>query len=183
MGNYTLKQTEDEGVWVVDGLEHPFLKGRQVTIVRDADAAFKDMVQDVRNGNKNVQHGDIFDTPEGQYQIDGALVMPYEPPPPPAPPADDQAAAQQQGTGTPAGPAPVVQVGIQAVDTQGRMYQGTLDLPWPTATASEIVSAWDKVASSLSPGDVVTTIRIPGSDRRVIEIAYPGGSRVVLDIG
>lgn len=176
MGKYTLKQSEDEGVWVVDGLEHPFFKGRQVTVVREPDAAFKDMVQDVRNSYKNVQHGDIFDTPEGQYAIDGALVMPYEPPPPPPEVVEDPAAA------TP-GPPPVVPVPVQAVDTKGRMFQASLDLAWPAVTASEIVSAWDKVSSAVSPGDVVTTIRIPGQERRVIEVEYPGGARVVLDVG
>lgn len=186
MPTFTLKPTEDVennvGVWTVDGLDHPFLKGRTATVTVNAGDEFKDVVYEIRSQYKNVAHGDIFVTPTGKWAIDGAMVTPYEDPPPPADPATDPAATNQQAT---AGqPGPVQPVPVMATDSLGRALGGSIDIPWPGATTSEIVAAWDVAAKSATPGNALNTIKVPGTQKRIVLIGYNDDqTQVLLDVG
>jgi hypothetical protein len=187
MSVYTMRPAEDDGFWVVEGLQNPIIK-RDVVVHKGPDQDFKELVYDLwKTYNRVVKELDVFTTPDGQFQMTGGMMVPYEPPPPPAPDTDQ---AQQDGQtaatpGQSAAPLPVVAVPVAAIDSKGTQFSGTLNLPWPNVTNSEIVTEWDRVSSALHPGNLITSIKYPGgSNGRILEIGYNNDTtKVVIEVG
>ena len=189
MAEYKIEPSEDDGFFKITGLKSSFGSGN-VTIFKEADWSFKDLVYEVRANNKNVQAEDIFITPtEGSFKIDGSMIVPYTPPPPPPPVAAPTACTCGQTPCTCPPPAPVpvpiVPVPVAAYDSNGQTYHGTLNLPWPGATSSQILEDFDKISSSKEQGNILNTIYLPGQNGvRIIEIGYLGNkTRVVIMVG
>jgi hypothetical protein len=184
MAEYTLKPTEDDGFWRVEGLKHPLFKTSDVTIFRNPGDSDLDVVSNVVGEyRKVVQQDDVFVTPSGQYQYDGGMLKPHAPV---APVAPEEPAQPNQVTAqtTPATPSPIIQVPVSAVDSKGVQFGGILDLPWPNVTNSQIVAKWDEVSNALSPGNLLTTIKVPGTDQRIILIGYNSDTtQVMIQVG
>lgn len=182
---YTFKPAEDDGFWTVEGLQNPTLK-RDVTIMKGQDQDFKELIYDVwKTYNKLVHELDVFVTPDGQFQMTGGMMVPYEPPAAPPPdPAQQQGGQTAATPGQPAPPPPVVPVPVSAVDSKGTTFSGVLNLPWPQVTNQDIVAEWDKVSQALHPGNMLNVIRFPTMSARVIEIGYNDDqTRVVISVG
>lgn len=175
---YEIKPTADENVYTVEGLRDPIL-GRNVVVITQPDDNFRDVVNEVRNVNRQVSEKDIFVTPGGKFQVSGGMVVPYEDPAP----DEQEKATDEQQTAAQATPT-TVSVPLVARDSHGKVYSATLDLPWPGATSSQIVAAFDTAANATTPGNVINTIKVPASNVRIIEIGYNNDqTRVVIEVG
>lgn len=185
---YTLLPTQDDGFVRVEGLKRPG-SSYDVVIPVPVDATDVEMVNEILGQfRKSFKEGDIFITNTGNHKYTGEMLIPWDKPITP-PVVEEREESLPNAVTAPTAPAVnpnnlPIQVPVSAVDSKGAHFGGILDLPWPNVTNSEIVAKWDEVSKALSPGNLLTTIKVPGSDQRILEVGYNADvTRVMLQVG